>query len=225
MLNRQGRMHPDISDYINREYYAQMLTPVPLPHQEKELFFDELKEKTYDDPLQQALIHHRLLYFHVSASEEDSTDNVNRAEAKLILEILQKTRSLYQEAGKTFNANTSIGIIVPYRAQIATIRQELERSEMADLRGITIDTVERYQGSEREIIIYGTTIRTHSQLDFLAGNIQYDGAQAIDRKLNVAITRAKEMMIVIGDSTLLQETPSYRHFIQYLKEKGDWYKG
>ena len=217
LLNRQGRMHPDISEFINQQYYAKMLSPVPLPHQGKELFFDELKGKNYDDPMRQALIHQRLLYFHVPTIEDDTPDNVNKAEAKLIIEITRQIWELYQEAGKAFNANTSIGIIVPYRAQIATIRQGLERMEIEELRSITVDTVERYQGSEREVIIYGTTIRTHSQLDFLAGNIQYDGEQPIDRKLNVAITRAKEMMIVVGNIELLQESPSYETFIRYLR--------
>lgn len=223
-LKRQGRMHPDISDYVNHNYYADLLTSVPLVHQQKEQFFEELDASNIGHPLQHLLAQNRLLCFNVPSVEDNTADNVNMAEAKLLTQITLQLWELFKQSGKKFDSDKSIGIIVPYRAQIAAVRQEIEKLGVEELQGIAIDTVERYQGSERDIIIYGTTIRKHSQLDFLAGNVLEEDGRLIDRKLNVAITRAREVMIFVGDTHLLQNTPSYQHFIRFLQEKGSWYE-
>ena len=220
LLNHQGRMHPDVSEYINQQYYANLLTSVPLKHQLKDLFFNEIEKISIINDLDGILSHQRLLFFDVASKEDGTADNVNLAEAELITQLTQHIWRLYQTSGKRFMAAESIGIIVPYRAQIATIRQKLEQLGIDELKEVTVDTVERYQGSEREVIIYGTTIRHHSQLDFLAGNVFDEEGKQIDRKLNVAITRSKEMMIMVGNRQLLQGALSYHHFIQYLEGKG-----
>ena len=108
----------------------------------------------------------------------------------------------------------TLGIIVPYRQQIAMIRNLLsDEFEM-----INIDTVERYQGSQRDIIIYTTTISTTEQLSLLSAPIELDG-QLIDRKLNVAITRARKHLYIVGNRSLLNQSPIYRELLSAMTDK------
>ena len=109
---------------------------------------------------------------------------------------------------------------MPYRNQIAIIRKEIEKWQIPVLNQISIDTVERYQGSQRDVIVYSFTIQYRYQLAFLTANslIEDDG-QVIDRKLNVAITRARKQMIITGHEETLSYNETFRKFIDFMKKK------
>ena len=109
------------------------------------------------------------------------------------------------------NTAEAVGVIVPYRNQIATIRREIEKLGIAELEKISIDTVERYQGSQREVIIYSFTIQNRYQLEFLTGNSFCENGFTIDRKLNVAITRARRQMIMTGNIRTLEKDTVFRN--------------
>ena len=129
-------------------------------------------------------------------------------------------RRIYGYYGEGFDASRTVGIIVPYRNQIATIRREIEKLGIPDLERISIDTVERYQGSQREVIIYSFTIQNRYQLEFLTGNSFSENGFTIDRKLNVAMTRARRQMIMTGNIQTLEKDLVFRKLIGYIKEKG-----
>jgi DNA replication ATP-dependent helicase Dna2 len=103
----------------------------------------------------------------------------------------------------------AIGIITPYRAQIATIKSEFETVCPHLLDKITIDTVERYQGGARDIIILSLCTNRMSQLRSLV-SLSKEG---VDRKLNVAVTRAREQLIVIGNREILEGNETYQSLI------------
>jgi superfamily I DNA and/or RNA helicase len=87
------------------------------------------------------------------------------------------------------------------------------------LLNITIDTVERFQGSQRKYIIYSLTVQREYQLRFLTETNFIEDGQLIDRKLNVAMTRAQEYLIMIGNRVVLSKNPLYAQLIQdYLCE-------
>jgi len=111
--------------------------------------------------------------------------------------------------GKEIDDHT-IGIITPYRAQIAAIKLELEKTlpELSNL--ITIDTVERYQGGARDYIIMSTCSNFSFQLRSLV-SLSEDG---VDRKLNVAITRSREQFILIGNENVLSQDENYKALIE-----------
>ncbi|MBP5214488.1 MAG: DNA helicase, partial [Bacteroidales bacterium] len=117
-----------------------------------------------------------------------------------------------------FEPSESVGVIVPYRHQIATIRKELSRFGIPELLDITIDTVERFQGSQRDIVIYGFTVSKEYQLEFLTNNRIVENDAILDRKLNVAMTRAREILILLGDLALLSHDPLFRTLIEYVTE-------
>lgn len=223
MLKRQGRMHPVISEFVNDEFYQSMLTSVPLRHQIHTLFYRKIAEEQLTDRLYHLLYSHRMLCFHLPAKMDNSSDMVNEEEACLIAQIAGHVKHLYEMDGRRFDASQSVGVIVPYRSQIAMVRKELEKMDENELSDISIDTVERYQGSERDVIIYGTTIKKQYQLSFLTTNVFEEDGKKIDRKLNVAITRAREQMIFIGDTKLLARSTTYHQFIQYMRESGNLY--
>lgn len=214
-LHKQGRMHPDIADFTNRKFYAkEQLECVPLAHQlETELSYNEESE----DALDNALKAHRMIFIpSMPCKQLNISEKVNTDEARIIADLL---RRLYRQMSKDFDPQKSVGVIVPYRNQIAMIRKEIERLEIPALEGISIDTVERYQGSQRDVILYSFTIQSRYQLDFLTANTFYEEGQPIDRKLNVAITRARKQLILTGNESTLRQNQLFAELIDYIKEK------
>lgn len=214
-LHKQGRMHPDIADFANRKFYAkEQLECVPLAHQlETELSYNEESE----DALDNALKAHRMIFIpSMPCKQLNISEKVNTDEARIIADLL---RRLYRQMSKDFDPQKSVGVIVPYRNQIAMIRKEIERLEIPALEDISIDTVERYQGSQRDVILYSFTIQSRYQLDFLTANTFYEEGQPIDRKLNVAITRARKQLILTGNESTLRQNQLFAELIDYIKEK------
>ena len=217
ILRRQGRMHPEIAAFPNEFFYArEQLQPVPLPHQEEtELPYHQPSEDALDDLLKQ----HRVLFFPsgllssspVREGSEVGSDKVNPVEASLVADLL---RRIYRQYGERFDATKTVGVIVPYRNQIAMIRREIAQLGIPQLLDISIDTVERYQGSQRDVIIYSFTIRHPYQLDFLCANCFEEDGKTIDRKLNVAMTRARKQLLMTGCTSVLNQNPIFAQLIQ-----------
>lgn len=218
-LHKQGRMHPDIADFANRKFYArEQLECVPLAHQlEQTLAYNEASEDETDDVLKA----HRMIFIPSKPCRQlNISEKVNTEEARIITDLL---RRLYRQLGNNFDPQKSVGVIVPYRNQIAMIRKEIEKLGIPELEEISIDTVERYQGSQRDIILYSFTIQSRYQLDFLTANTFYEDGQPIDRKLNVAITRARKQLILTGNEQTLRHNQLFAELIDYIKEKGGYY--
>lgn len=214
-LHKQGRMHPDIADFANRKFYAkEQLECVPLAHQlETELSYNEESEDALDNMLKA----HRMIFIpSMPCKQLNISEKVNTDEARIIADLL---RRLFRQMNKDFDPQKSVGVIVPYRNQIAMIRKEIERLEIPALEGISIDTVERYQGSQRDVILYSFTIQSRYQLDFLTANTFYEEGQPIDRKLNVAITRARKQLILTGNESTLRQNQLFAELIDYIKGK------
>jgi len=218
-LHKQGRMHPDIADFANRKFYArEQLECVPLAHQlEQTLNYNKASEDETDDVLKA----HRMIFIPSKPCRQlNISEKVNTEEARIITDLL---RRLYRQLGKNFDPQKSVGVIVPYRNQIAMIRKEIEKLGIPELEEISIDTVERYQGSQRDIILYSFTIQSRYQLDFLTANTFYEDGQPVDRKLNVAITRARKQLILTGNEPTLRQNQIFAELIDYIKEKGGYY--
>ena len=152
MLFKQGRMHPEISSFSNEIFYEKKLKPIPLKHQ-----LEILHCPSYDksDGLQNLIASHRLAFIVSKGDKNPISDKTNKDEAIRISALL---KTIYTINKNNFNPQT-VGVIVPYRNQIALIRKEIKQLNIPALSDITIDTVERYQGSERDFIIYGFTVQ------------------------------------------------------------------
>ena len=213
-LKYQGRMHPDIAQWpVSMFYREEALLPVPLPHQSAASVGYEVAPA---DSVDESLATQRMLFFDVMPSDSGQDCKTNVAEARQCADIVCRIRRM---AADTWNPGKTVGVIVPYRAQISVIRQEIaQRIGDDDAAAITIDTVERYQGSQRDIIIYSFTVRQTHQLEFLTASTFLatpHGAEpySVDRKLNVALTRARKQMIMIGCRHLLRRNALFRSLI------------
>ena len=221
-LHTHGRMHPDVARFPLQHFYQrEQLQAVPLPHQrETSLAYDQPAR----DQLDELLKTRRLLFLSPAAEEtvkgtaENAAEETTKltaedaAEGAFIADLLVR---IYRFTASHFDPAKTVGVIVLYRRQIALIRQSLPPSLQEKLEKVSIDTVERYQGSQRDVIICDFSISHRYQLDFLtATTFTDDDGQLIDRKLNVALTRARRQVIVVGHPDLLGQVPLYRQLIE-----------
>lgn len=212
MLTYHGRMHEDIATFPNQSFYNGQLQAVPLPHQTAPL---PVCQTTYSHPIADKVFSNRVAFIHVPPQPVATpSDKVNLAEAELIAQLAVKAYETYKD---TFHPDKTIGIIVPYRNQIAAVRNSIQAHGIPSLHNISIDTVERFQGSQRNVIIYGFTVRHRYQLNFLCSNTFLDGTTPVDRKLNVVMTRAIDRLILVGNTTLLSQSPVFTRLITYAK--------
>lgn len=198
MLCRQGRMHPEVALFANRAFYEGRLLPVGLPHQ-----------------LEGSDTITRLAFYPSEAEPAGASAKINHSEARIATRL---AFDIYQKE-KKFNTAQTLGIITPYRSQIALIKQEIAQLGIPELNEILIDTVERFQGSERDVIIYSFCVNYPYQLKFLS-NLTEDNGILIDRKLNVALTRARKQMFITGVPNLLELNPIYRNLIKMIASSG-----
>ena len=210
-FTRQGRMHPDVAHFAVKSFYEDNLGPVPLPHQLSPLHFPVVDA---DCPLQQIMATRRTVFFPSSAPVDNLSPKTNVREARMIARTVQSVYRLYRQNRKPFIPHESVGVIVPYRLQIVQVMQEIASLGIPELNGITVDTVERYQGSQRDVIIYGFTVRQPYQLQFLCSQSFVEQGTVIDRKLNVALTRAREQLVLIGNPTILSLDEVHRRLIE-----------
>lgn len=213
MLTKQGRMHPDIAEFPNRAFYGGKLQIVPLSHQKEILSLASKGRNGIEDLLQTR----RMAFLAVKPYAETPSEKVNAAEAEVIAATVLKIYELERDA---FDVNETVGVIVPYRNQIAAVRSVIDRSGITALHDITIDTVERFQGSQRRYIVYGFTVQRYYQLRFLTNNVFLDEeGNFVDRKLNVAMTRAKEHLIMTGNPDLLSQIRTFKDLINFTKHR------
>ncbi|MDR2843282.1 MAG: AAA family ATPase, partial [Candidatus Symbiothrix sp.] len=198
MLLKQGRMHPDISAFPSKYFYDGQLGCAYLPHQQE-----------------QWTNRKRLHFYSVQPAEKERVGKTNINEANQIIAICQTIYQDCTDENVVFDPQ-SIGIITPYRNQIALIRKLLSTSGITAFSDIIVDTVERFQGSQRDIIIYSFCVKTVPQLAALPNWMEEDGKQ-IDRKLNVALTRAKKQLYIVGNEDLLIQNPLYKQLIEHIR--------
>ena len=212
MLSRQGRMHESINAWVSQTYYGSRLDTVPLPHQVSPLPWQHFDTS---DALQTTVATRRMAQFDTQQEYSGANPKINTSEASIVAQIVQALYRLSTANHISWNPETGIGIIVPFRAQISAVRTALSRTGVPDCEKITIDTVERYQGSQRDTIIYSTVVSHAAQLPVLSSSCE-SVEQFTDRRLNVAVTRSREQFFLVGNLALLRRLPDYDSLIGYI---------
>ena len=196
MLCRQGRMHPEVALFANRAFYGGHLVPVGLPHQ-----------------IESSDTVCRLAFYPSIPEKAGTSAKINYSEARIVADLAVR---IYEDHQTDFDESRTLGIITPYRSQIALIKKEIESLGIPVLNRILVDTVERFQGSERDVIIYSFCVNYPYQLKFLSNLTEEEGV-LIDRKLNVALTRARKQMFITGVPELLERNPLYKSLLKLIE--------
>ena len=212
-LSHQGRMHDAIMRFPNEAFYGAALRILPdhIAHAAAQRRTLRYTPPTDMDALYLRLCHERVVFLPTKADGDLRGQKTNQVEAEWVVILVNRFRELYQNSGKPIDERT-IGIITPYRAQIALIRDTLRRMG-EPLDQLTIDTVERYQGGARDIIILSLCANHVNQMDMLVSMSE----EGVDRRLNVAMTRAKEHVVILGDEAVLGTHPVYRQLLDFCK--------
>ena len=203
-LDEQYRMNEKICAVPRQMWYEQDLRPAT-----KEIAGARLALLSHipeDHPLYAVVDPEEpVVFWHVSHTGGSSAPRTNLEEAKKVKELI----AVYREHGLSFE---NIGVIAPFRAQVAAVRRELEQAFPEHTPKIrqAVDTVDRFQGQEKELII--VSLSTY-------GNFIHD-LLLDQRRLNVAITRARHKLIVLGDAAVLSENPTYYSLLRHCNQIG-----
>ncbi len=143
----------------------------------------------------------------------ESYGRINKTEAELTLLVLQR---YFEKIGKQrlLDERIDVGVISPYRAQVQYLRRLITKREFfkAFRRQISVNTVDGFQGQERDVIVI-SLVRSNDegQIGFLRDL----------RRMNVAMTRARMKVIILGDRQTLTRHPFYRQLWRYIKKLKD----
>lgn len=202
LLEEQYRMHNNIMGYPSQVFYGNKLSAdSSVAHQ---VLFDD------DQPL--ALIDTAGCGF---SEIIEGTSISNPEEASFLIEHLSQY-IIKLDARYTQVNFPTIGIISPYQQQIKKLKEFMAYSPLlvAHQEKITVNTIDSFQGQERDIIFISLT----------RSNIERNiGFLADIRRINVAMTRARKKLVVIGDGGTLSRLPFYSDFISYADKKQSYH--
>lgn len=208
ILTHQGRMHRDLMIYPNQYFYDNILEVLPFgtARQSDKLEIQNEVEVGKDFGLSEE--YNKLVkvlgrfrnVFIPTQTQNYVNHKINPEEAHRVVAVIRTLRKIRPDISAK-----EIGVITPYRAQIATIRHAMAEAGI-DGDGIIVDTVERYQGGAKDVIIISYCINALSQVQLLKESMTPEG---VDRKLNVAMTRAREQIVFLGNESLMREHPLY----------------
>lgn len=199
LLEEQYRMHETIMGYSSSVFYEDRLQAHPsvanhsLTPEEGPLLFIDTAGLGYEEK-----------------TEDTSTSNPE--EAAFLIRHLGK---LVQNLAETYSPGSfpSIAVISPYKQQVQTLKELYDHAPVLHpyRNRISVNTIDSFQGQERDIVyISMTRSNTESKIGFLSDI----------RRMNVAMTRARKKLVVIGDSGTLSQLPFYADFIAYADKKG-----
>ena len=206
-LVRNYRSHPDILKLPNEMFYEGDLVPCG-----EELNTHNMTRWLHLPAEKFPLIFHAV--HGENLREGDSPSWFNPQEAQ---EVVNYVDLLLNQSYPAV-AQGDIGIITPYNRQAQKIRALLETR---NIKNIKVGSVETFQGQERRCIIV-STVRAESE--YIASDLKYNlGFVANEKRFNVAITRAKSLVVVIGHPNILGlDKENWLPFLRYCKANGGW---
>lgn len=160
----------------------------------------------------------------VDEREASSPSFFNVAEVEVMMGYVRKLLESQGKKGVAKIAPKDIGIIAPYRKQVQKIRKALEQVgkefKFKDMNHLKVGSVEEFQGQERRVILV-STVRSSSKYLSIDKNFTL-GFVKNEKRFNVAVTRAKALLIVVGNPLVLSADPTWARFVEYCKDEGGY---
>ncbi len=198
LLNVQYRMNKDIMEFSNQYFYEGKLSAHPTNIDHKLFPEDQIIE--FVDTAGTGF---------EETQDAETLSRFNKGEVDILLE------HMYQLIVATPNFDRhSIGIVSPYKEQTRLIKRTIEEdAKLLEFNNIDVDTIDSFQGQERDII-YIVLVRSNvkGEIGFLSDY----------RRMNVAMTRARKKLIVIGDSATIGNDKFYQSFLDYVDKIGGY---
>jgi hypothetical protein len=192
LLNEHYRCHTDIISFSNEYYYEQKLM----------IATDETRL------LYHPSFHIRILWHHIKGKTIHTKSPYNEEEAERVVEEILKINEI------ATSVKASIGIVTLFRAQSEMIAEKLDRFQELIETDITIGTAHRFQGDEKDIIVFSPAVSEGIK----SGTLHW--IQTTNQLLNVAVTRARSLFIIIGDQEVCRQTTGpLRNLSDYVESR------
>ena len=214
LLKMQYRMNEEIMRFSSDWFYGNQVESapevkyrsildldIPMTWIDTSVFSEFSENSEYSEKSAQPLFHEEFV--------GESFGRINKAEAELTLLTLE---NYFKKIGKEriLEERLDVGIISPYRVQVQYLRRLLKKKEWAKpfRHLISVNTVDGFQGQERDIILI-SLVRSNDegQIGFLRDL----------RRMNVAITRARMKLIILGDASTMTRHPFYKRLYEYIE--------
>ncbi|GMF29867.1 unnamed protein product [Phytophthora lilii] len=200
MLRVQYRMHPFLRDFPSKRFYAGMLTDGPSVMERVQKVCPGVYAHTSFQPF--------LLYDVDNSREEDMNGSkYNRVEAAFCVSLCQ---NMFETCADVRKNKWSVGFVSPYKEQVRVLRQEITRSGIPTNISIEVNTVDGFQGREKDVIVF-SCVRSSRR-----GGI---GFLRDIRRLNVAITRARFCLYVIGNVNTLVRDQTWAALVKSARDR------
>ncbi|XP_048951726.1 helicase MOV-10 isoform X8 [Canis lupus dingo] len=217
-LLRNYRSHPTILDIPNQLYYeGELQACADVVDRERFCHWEGLPRQGFP------IIFHGVMG--KDEREGNSPSFFNPEEAATVTSYLKLLLAPSSKKGKARLSPRSVGVISPYRKQVEKIRHcitklDKELRGLDDIKDLKVGSVEEFQGQERSVILISTVRSSQSfvqlDLDFNLGFLKNP------KRFNVAVTRAKALLIVVGNPLLLGHDPDWKVFLEFCKENGGY---
>ncbi|XP_062047959.1 helicase MOV-10 isoform X1 [Lepus europaeus] len=217
-LLRNYRSHPTILEIPNRLYYdGELKACADIVDRERFCRWEGLPRQGFP------IIFHGVMG--KDEREGNSPSFFNPEEAATVTSYLKLLLAPSSKKGKARLSPRSVGVISPYRKQVEKIRYcitklDRELRGLDDIKDLKVGSVEEFQGQERSVILISTVRSSQSfvqlDLDFNLGFLKNP------KRFNVAVTRAKALLIIVGNPLLLGHDPDWKAFLEFCKENGGY---
>mmetsp|Transcript_35245 Transcript_35245/g.56547 ORF Transcript_35245/g.56547 Transcript_35245/m.56547 type:complete len:673 (+) Transcript_35245:2-2020(+) len=215
LLQIQYRMHPAIREWPSNMFYKGLLQDGPnitkevIPFVEKHKGDPRLGPYTFFD------VYHE-------PETEIGKSYCNKGEADFILRLVDYMSCNARFYPYKHQWNGNVGIVTPYRGQVNYLRKCLRDHRNKKLQSVVVDTVESFQGQEKDVIIFSCV---RSQRDEKHKVVMKNVGFLTDlRRLNVALTRAKYCCVIVGNSNTLRVDATWMALIRDAHVRGCAYR-
>ncbi|KAI3413943.1 Helicase MOV-10 [Globodera pallida] len=192
LLRANYRSHPSIIEVPSRLFYNNELhVPADAQRRDSLATWKALPKQGFP-----------IFWHHVNTPEEKELDGhsySNKGEMAVVHDYIKRVCT------ELCVKPSDIGVVAPYNYQMRRLRRLLGDEH----KEVTVDTVERYQGSQRRVIIISTV--RNNEKDAL-------GFMMSDKRFNTVITRAEELLIIVGNAKVMMKDPSWKEMIDYCRK-------